>query len=78
MDAVKERWNEVEEDLLGYLLDNIDCTEELIVSSADTDLSIWDIRYSHSEEVRKLKNWLEKRFEFLDTAINNYPSFPHK
>lgn len=46
MDAVKESWNEVEEDLLGYLLDSIDCTEELIVSSADTDLSIWDIRYS--------------------------------
>ena len=71
VDAFKDRWEEIHEELLGYLLASIDCTEELIASSAEKDLTIWGIRYNHSDEVEKLKIWLENRFEYLDTVIPN-------
>ena len=73
VEAFKERWEEIHEELLDYLLASIDCTEELIASSAEKDLKIWEIWYNHSDEVKKLKIWLENRFEYLDTVIPNYP-----
>lgn len=73
VEAFKERWEDVHEGLLDYLLASIDSTEELIASSAEKDLSLWKIRYTHSNEVNKLKAWLVNRFDYLETVIPNYP-----
>ena len=73
VEAFKDRWDQVHEGLLEYILESIDLTEAQISSAAENDLSLWKIRYSHSSEVEKLKAWLDKRFQYLDTVIPKYP-----
>jgi len=47
--------------------------KRFIKSAADDDMDLWDIsNYTHSTEVRNLKSWLNKRFNYLDGIINAY------
>jgi len=70
----KDTWNDNKDGMLESLLDNIDKTEVAIADASQEDLDLWGIRYSHSGNVKQLRNWLVSRFSYLDTVINSYPS----
>lgn len=70
---LKSRWAEVRQPLLAAVLLQIDKTEAEIVSSAKYDTEIWNINFSHTDEVASLKAYLTDRFAYLNTVIPNYP-----
>ena len=76
---LQERWAEVHDGLLSGLLACLDETEKLIGSAAQADMDRWDIdNYRHADEYRKLRNWLENRFSYLDGIIRKYPASPRE
>lgn len=71
---LQECWKLNHESLLTGVLDYIDEMEILIADYAARDGALWNIsRYNHAEEVNKMKQWLQNRFNYLDGIINNYP-----
>ncbi len=72
--ALKARWNGCKDTLLDSVLQQIDQSEAAIGEAAKEDLQRWNItRFDHSREVAALKEWLQKRFAYLDEVINAYP-----
>lgn len=71
---LKARWNACKTPLLQSALKQIDRTEEVIGDAAREDMTLWGInKFSHEKEVAKLKTWLQNRFTYLNSVINDYP-----
>ena len=72
----KARWEETREDMLDYVLANIDATYEVIADRVRADCSLWGIRnYSPAEQVFNLKRWLSNRFDYLDVVVAGYKEY---
>jgi spore coat protein CotH len=83
-ERLKKRWNELREDTL--ILDNIyrliDQNAELIYPAQFRDSNRWPINpeiysddFSFLEDIKYIKDYLEKRMDFLDKYLNNPPFF---
>lgn len=73
--AYKERWALNRDGLLDAVISNIDAVNKAIGKELKNDSVIWGIskNYDTATEIEKLKNWLTKRFNYLDEVIRLYP-----
>lgn len=85
LNAIKIRWNEIKESLIENLFEAIDLQASKIAISAEMNFLRWDIlgkkiaadatgydeRTTFQSEVEFLKEWIQKRYDWLDKQWGN-------
>lgn len=83
---LQNRWNEKKEELYNYINYELQCYANNLYKAAEINFKKWDvlghyiwpncagyeIRITYQDEVNYMINWLNKRYEYLDKAFNDY------
>ncbi|WP_300704668.1 CotH kinase family protein [Bacteroides sp.] len=70
----KARWTEVKGKIMKEYWEEISIYEASCFFAMGRNVDRWPIDKSYAVELSRMKQWLEKRIDYLDTVIKGYPA----